>query len=494
MTGVIATAEDLRVEVGGRVVLAGAHLEIGNGEAVGLFGPSGSGKTTLALALLGHLGSGARHIGGQSYVAGRPMLPSPPPGVRGGVVSYLGQDPGMALTPYMRVDGALRLAAGDRRADVTSLLARVGLPPTLARRYPHQLSGGQQQRVALAFALARSPRLLILDEPTSSLDPLASEEVLAELRRLRDSGTAMLWISHDPETTRKMVDRTVLLDDGRITPGSPAAHRAPPVLNSSTVDIASSPLVLSATAITAFHGPTPVLRDVDLTVRSGECLAVLGVSGAGKSTLARCLTGLHRPRSGEVTLAGRTLAATVRERTRADRAAVQLVPQNPAESLHPRQDVRTALSRPLRVLRRMPAAGHDAEVRLLLNMVGLPEATAKRLPGELSGGQRQRVAIARALAAGPRVMVCDEITSALDPVAQAEVLALLDDLRLRQGLAIVFITHDTAAAAAISGRVLVLADSRVVAQGPTNELLARPDDLPSLLKRGRPTTEEPCPS
>ncbi|PKW14315.1 ABC transporter ATP-binding protein [Saccharopolyspora spinosa] len=475
----IANVDALRVEAGGRAVLDGVDLTIGEGEAVGLVGPSGCGKTTLALALLGHLHDGATHVSGQAFVDGRPMLPKPPPRVRGHLIGYLGQDPGLGLTPYLRVDAALKLAGA---ADVSEALDRVGLPGRLARRYPHQLSGGQQQRVALAFALARSPRLLVLDEPTAALDVMARAEVLAELRRLRDNGVALLWISHDHGALGQLVDRTLALRHGRIA--SAPEPVAGVVRRPSTQD--GEP-VLTATAISARHGRTQVLRDVDLTVHAGECLAVLGVSGAGKSTLARCLAGLHRPASGTTALAGTTLAGDVRGRSRDERARVQLVPQNPAESLHPRQTVRTALLRPLKVLRKQQ---HGVDE--LLAAVGLPAKLADRLPGELSGGQRQRVALARALAARPKVLVCDEITSALDPRARAEVLALLDDLRRERGLAIVFITHDAAVAAAISDRVLVLAEGRVLAHGGTDELLARPDDLPSLLALGRPTAEDPC--
>ncbi|GAA4004574.1 ABC transporter ATP-binding protein [Allokutzneria multivorans] len=437
--------DDLSLAASGRLLLDGVNLTIAPGEAVGVLGPSGSGKTTLALAVLGHLRPGVRHVGGQSYVDGHAMLPTPAPGVRGGVVGYLGQDPGLLLNPYAKVGADLPLA-------------RVGLPSTLVGRYPHQLSGGQQQRVALAIALAREPRLLVLDEPTTALDVLAKAEVLEELKRLRDSGVALLWISHDLDTVDSLVDRVFTVDGS--TPTRTSVPRTP-----STSD---GPVALHVNGLHAGHGSNRVLKDVDLDVREGECLAILGASGVGKSTLARCLVGLHKPSDGSVT-----------------GSDIQLVPQNPAESLHPRQDVRTALVRPLRKIRGMRKP-YDAEVDRLLDAVGLPTEFASRLPGELSGGQRQRVALARALAAQPKVLVCDEITSALDASTQAGVLGLLGELRQRHGLAVVFITHDAHVAAAVSDRVLVLVDGRVAVSGHTDDVLARPEDLPALLLEERP--------
>ncbi|MFI7129712.1 ABC transporter ATP-binding protein [Nonomuraea sp. NPDC050153] len=498
----------LRLCAGERTVVDAVDLTLGEGEAVAVVGPSGSGKTTMALAVLGHLRPGIRHAGGRVSVDGREMFPHPPPGVRGGTIGYVGQDPGAALNPYATVASALLTATGrrvprrERVATVRRLLERVALPgdPEFARRYPHQLSGGQQQRVVVAAALARSPRLLVLDEPTTALDLLAKAEMLAEIRRLREEGVALLWISHDLGSVRSQVDRIVVVDDGRIVDDRPAgqdpavregagaARARPPVESPAEPDGDSwtgRAAVLEARAVTAGHGSRTVLSEVDLTVRRGECLAVLGVSGVGKSTLARCLAGLHRPGDGTVALHGVPLARDVRARTRAQRAAIGLVAQNPAEALHPRQDVRTALVRPLRLLRGITArAAQDAEVSRLLEAVRLEPSLATRLPGELSGGQRQRVALARALAAEPEVLICDEVTSALDAETQAGVLDLLGDLRARLGLAVVLIVHDPAVAATASDSLLVLAKGRVLTTGPTSDLLpadAEPERLVTRL-------------
>jgi peptide/nickel transport system ATP-binding protein len=255
--------------------------------------------------------------------------------------------------------------------------------------------------------------------------------------------------------------------------------------------------VLQASGLVARHGATTVLHGVDLTVEQGECLAVLGVSGVGKSTLARCLTGLHPAADGTVRLHGTPLARDVRRRGRPERAALGLVAQNPAEALHPRQDVRTALVRPLKRLCGISdRAELDVHVRELLQSVHLPPELAARLPSELSGGQRQRVALARALAARPSVLVCDEITSALDTVAQEGVLRLLAELRDRTGLAVLLITHDARVAQTASDRVLVLADGRVAATGPTDVLLSPgtdPEEQAARLLTASANAADPTP-
>jgi peptide/nickel transport system ATP-binding protein len=496
--------DELVLRAAGRPVVDGVGFTVGAGETVGLVGPSGSGKTSVALAVLGHYREGVTHAGGAVLLDGRPMLPAPPPSVRGSVVGYLGQDPGASLNPFRTVG---------RSAGSVAALERVGLPAALGDRYPHQLSGGQQQRVALAIALARGPRLLVLDEPTSGLDLLATAEVTAELLRLREAGTALLWIGHDLTTLAGAADRLLVMARGRLVEQGPTEEVLTRPRSTTGRALASArgqlqqshfhatrsresgfaaipePVLAASGVAVRYPGGPPVLRGVDLEVRSREILAVLGVSGVGKTTLARCLAGLHPPAAGAVLLDGAVLAADVRRRSREQRAAVQLVAQNPAEALHPRQTVHTALARPLRLLRGITGTAEvRAEVARLLEAVGLEADQAAALPAELSGGQRQRVALARALAAGPRVLICDEVTSALDTVTQAGVLELLRGL----GLAVVLITHDPAVAAGTADRVLVLADGRVATEGPVAAVLPPPDPAAALLRRLRahvPDTE-----
>ncbi|MGW4033447.1 ABC transporter ATP-binding protein [Streptomyces sp. NPDC004838] len=459
-------------------VLDRASLTLAPGESLAVVGASGSGKTTLALAVLGHLRPGITHRSGQVSVGGRSVLPEPPPGLRGGTCAYVGQDAGSTLNPYPRIATTLRTALGTRdRAAVAALLHRVGLAPSLGRRRPAELSGGEQQRVALAMALAGEPRLLVLDEPTSALDARSRAHVREELARLRSAGVGLLWITHDLASLDGLADRMVVLHQGRIvedgptarvvrSPRSPAARRLMAAARGGAYhvrqDAGGAAPVLQASGLRVALGSRPVLRGVDLALVPGRALALTGVSGSGKSTLARCLAGLHPPDEGVVLLDDRTLAPDARRRPLTDRAAVQLVPQSPALTLHPAQTLHTALSRPLRVLRGMTHAEQiDEEVARLLSLVELPADHMRRRPGELSGGQRQRVAIARALAARPRVLLCDEMTSALDSVTQASVLELVRELCEREALGVLLITHDPGIAERFADDVATLVDGTV---------------------------------
>ncbi|MFF4640681.1 ABC transporter ATP-binding protein [Streptomyces olivaceus] len=530
---------------GGPPVLDDAALKVRLGQVVGVLGRSGSGKSSLAHSLLGHVRPGLEVRGGTVRVAGLdPFERAGARRLRGRVVSFLGQDPASSLNPALRIGTqlaeAVRLRTSVRRADevrarVEELLLSVRLPADRAfrRRLPRQLSGGQAQRVALALALAGTPSLLVLDEPTSSLDTVLAagmRTLLGEV--LADGDRSALLVSHDPAWLASVADDVILLDAGRVVGGGVPTERAPgqePASGSAPAPVlprgvASAPRELSAEVaasggepsvevagsggesparrasvrveppggeppargpgvraepsagelavrgLDAAHGRVRVLRDVSLTVRAGCCTAVVGPSGSGKTTLARCLAGLHRPARGGVEWREHGDGAQD-----AGGAPVQLVAQDARGALNPRESVRTTLLRPLTGVGRRPArdAGHEA-VRLL-GLVGLDTGVLARRPGELSGGQRQRVALARTLAARPRVLVCDEITSALDRETAGEILALLGSLRRTLGLTVVMVTHDLAAAARHAERVVVLDAGRVAEAGPVDRVLVNPE-------------------
>ncbi|MEU0471638.1 ABC transporter ATP-binding protein [Streptomyces olivaceus] len=535
---------------GGPPVLDDAALEVRLGQVVGVLGRSGSGKSSLAHSLLGHVRPGLEVRRGTVRVAGLdPFERAGARRLRGRVVSFLGQDPASSLNPALRIGTqlaeAVRLRTSARRADdvrarVEELLLSVRLPADRAfrRRLPRQLSGGQAQRVALALALAGRPSLLVLDEPTSSLDTVLAAGMRTLLGEVLAGGDrSALLVSHDPAWLASVADDVILLDAGRVAGGGVPTEQAPgpepgPALPRGVASVAgessaeaeasggeesvgmagsggepsvevagsggesparrssvrvelsggeppaSGPGVraepsageLAVRGLDAAHGRVRVLRDVSLTVRAGCCTAVVGPSGSGKTTLARCLAGLHRPARGGVEWREHGDGAQD-----AGGAPVQLVAQDARGALNPRESVRTALLRPLTGVGRRPARDAEHEAVRLLGLVGLDAGVLARRPGELSGGQRQRVALARTLAARPRVLVCDEITSALDRETAGEILALLGSLRRTLGLTVVMVTHDLTAAARHAERVVVLDEGRVVEAGPADRVLVNPE-------------------
>ncbi|MFE1010320.1 ABC transporter ATP-binding protein [Streptomyces sp. NPDC058794] len=475
---------------GGPSVLHDACLSVPPGQVLGVLGRSGSGKSSLAHSLLGHVRPGLEVRSGTVRVAGlNPFDRAAAGRLRGRVVSFLGQDPASSLNPALRIGTqiaeAVRLRssvkrANDVRARVEELLLSVRLPADRAfrRRLPRQLSGGQAQRVGIALALAGTPRLLVLDEPTSGLDTVladAMRDLLADV--LSDGDRAALLVSHDPAWIASVADEVIRLDAGRIVEAGAATTPLPALPRTESRTGGPGPQRprsvaavggLSVRGLRAAHGRMAVLHDVSLTVPAASCTAVVGPSGSGKTTLARCLAGLHRPARGGVEW--REAGA---ERGRG--TAVQLVAQDARGALNPREPVRSTLLRPLRSVGRRSVAEASGEAVRLLGLVGLDESLLARRPGELSGGQRQRVSLARTLAAEPRVLVCDEITSALDPETASGILDLLDSLRRTLGLTVVMVTHDLAAVARCAERVVVLGAGRVVEDGPVGRVLMAPE-------------------
>jgi ABC-type glutathione transport system ATPase component/ABC-type dipeptide/oligopeptide/nickel transport system permease subunit len=444
------------VDGSGRKLLSDFAFRVEPGEVVAFVGPSGAGKTTVLRATLDILDAGAVRTTGTVRWMGDPV----PPGRaarrwRRARVGYLDQDPQATLDPRHTVATILGPAG-------LAVLARLGLDPAgYGPRLAHTLSGGQARRVALARALAGDPAVLVLDEPTSGLDPQTAGLIAAAVAARRGAPERVtLVISHDVEVVAQVADRVVEVG---VVSSPPAAVRAQP-------DVAGAE-VLVAEGLTVRRGSLTVLDRVGVGVAAGEMVAVLGESGSGKSTLLRVLAGLFAPDGGTVRFGGRVLAPTVRRRDLADLTAVQLLAQDPSAALNPAHTVRTALARPLCVLRRLSRSQARVRVPELLAEVGLPADTAVRRPTRLSGGQRQRVALARALAARPAVLLADEPTSALDPGTAAAVLDLLDRLR-RTGLAVVVATHDPAVAAR-ADRTMHLAAGTLAAIPRTESTIVR---------------------
>jgi len=488
-------------------VVRGVSFEIRAGRALGLVGESGSGKSTVARTLLAHLRRGSRVVGGTVEVGGDDVFALSPAAtreLRGGTAAVVAQNAGQSLTPSMRVGRQLRealeshgLPSDDARVQELIRLVRLPDPATIVRRYPHQLSGGQQQRIAIAMAVAARPRVLVLDEPTTALDVVTQAAVLTLIRDLAlELGMAVLLVSHDLGVVSTMVDEIAVMRDGVIVEHRPTAELfaapAHPYTrellaaipggardgSATAASAASAPPVVVADGLVVRYGRglPPAVSDVSFTIGPRETLAVVGESGSGKTTLATALAGLVPTESGTFRFQGDgvegDLTSAVAHRPQDLRRSVQLVFQNADTSLNPRRSVGAAIARPLTLF---TGSSSPERVGEILTEVGLSPEFAGRLPGQLSGGQRQRVGIARALAAGPQLVIADEITTALDVRVQAEILQLLADLRRDKGLSCLFISHDLAVVRGVADRVAVMTGGRIVEIGPTERIFAGPN-------------------
>ncbi|MFB6625603.1 ABC transporter ATP-binding protein [Streptomyces sp. NPDC056374] len=465
----------------GAVLLPPTSATVHAGEVTALMGASGSGKTTLLRALAGHLPPGAAITAGDLDVLGRDPHDLPDADLRTlrrTTVAHVGQDPGSALNPRMTVRRLVAELATDRNdSHIRALLAECRLPADtgIAERRPTALSGGQQRRVALARALARGPRILLLDEPTAGLDAALRDEIAHLLRHLAVSrNLAVVVATHDPRLATACADHTIVLSSTGPSPVPlPRASAAPPDAATATRE------GLTVAGVDAFfrtgRRQRTALTGATLTAEPGSACAVVGPSGSGKTTLLRVLAGLHPAHTGHLALDGQPLAARARRRTRQQQRRIQLVPQNPLDALNPRRTVAQQLARPLRLHTDLPEHAMAGRITELLSQVGLTAGHADRYPAELSGGQRQRVSIARALAAGPDILLCDEVTSALDADTATGVMDLLARLREAHGMTLVVVSHDHRLVAHYTDTVHALEAGQITGSGPAAGLLPDAD-------------------
>ena len=490
--------------------LEAVDLRLAAAERLALVGPSGCGKSSLARAVLGLLPPGSETRGRLQLSGQDPFSLSAAAlrSLRGKAVGLVFQDPMTRLNPLLSIGDHLRdllvahghLRGGALREEARGLLERVGIGPERLGDYPHQFSGGMRQRVAIALAMALRPPLVIADEPTTSLDVCVAARVMEELCSLCEaSGSALLLITHDLALAGSWCERMAVMEQGRLLETSSAARlltRPEAPLSRRLVRAArlreggASPkrqrtaALLEVRELRCWHrlsGPLPwqgswlpAVDGIDFSLESGETIGVVGASGCGKSTLCRALMGLVPLRGGSVLLRGELLHTLRGSRLRRARRQLQMVFQDPLACLNPAMTVARAIADPLRIHALEQGRGDRLQrVQAVLEQVGLTSVrdVLDRLPRQLSGGQQQRVAIARALILQPRVLICDEAVAMLDSVVQAEILALLRQLREQLGLAILLITHDLGLAASFCHRVLVLEQGRIVEEGPGDVLL-----------------------
>ncbi len=520
-------------------IVKGLSMNLKRGEVLGLIGESGAGKSTLGLCALGYTKPGCRIISGSIKLDGVELVGKPESDlrkIRGNRVAYVAQSAAASFNPAHTLleqfseapvqHGKMKMSDAEVRGRELYDQLDLPEPDTIGDRYPHQVSGGQLQRAMTAMALGSEPDIIIFDEPTTALDVTTQIEVLSAIKEaVKARNVAAIYITHDLAVVAQMADSIMVLRYGDlIEEGNAREMLANPKEEYTRKLLAvrairddrtlgdGKDIILEVKDVTARYPGTnvDVLEDINVKLEKGKTVAVVGESGSGKSTLARVITGLLPPSIGSITYRGEVLPARLKDKSKENLRSIQMIYQMADVAMNPRHRIREIIGRPVEFYRGLSGKENEARVLELLKQIEIPENFIDRFPNQLSGGEKQRICIARALAAEPELIICDEVTSALDQLVAEGILDLLQNLQNDLNVSYLFITHDLATVKAIADEIVVMYQGKIVEQGPKKQILEPPyeqytelllssvpemdpdwlDDLVDRRKRGEAPTSE----